>query len=251
VWDDALRALRIVPHERYDAVLLQLIAAPDARPIPLVREPIDASWTERLVQLAGAGRSERGTIVGTRFAVERIAEVTAEFLLTDGEGRTGACDGDSGGPLLVRQRDGSLAVAGLLKGGPGHCRGLDQFTRADLLQPWVAGIAGLPTSREPCGDIDAQGICRDNTMIYCADGALVGDVCGPDRRCAYDRSAPGFRCTTAPDPSCGEIDDLGVCENNNKARRCVAGELQIEDCGCARNCSYDPHTGKVACADAL
>jgi secreted trypsin-like serine protease len=54
--------------------------------------------------------------------------------------RAGACNGDSGGPLLAAGSNGQgLVEIGITHGGYGHCltRAPDLFTRADLISSWA------------------------------------------------------------------------------------------------------------------
>ncbi len=54
--------------------------------------------------------------------------------------RAGACNGDSGGPLLAAGSEGQgLVEIGITHGGYGHCltRAPDLFTRADLISSWA------------------------------------------------------------------------------------------------------------------
>jgi secreted trypsin-like serine protease len=54
--------------------------------------------------------------------------------------RTGACSGDSGGPLLARQSGGTMMEVGVTSVGPANCgthRG-DYFTAVRPMYPWVS-----------------------------------------------------------------------------------------------------------------
>jgi secreted trypsin-like serine protease len=51
-------------------------------------------------------------------------------------GKTGACVGDSGGPLLGKTMDGRIEVLGLLEAGSASCTGEDFYTRLDRLKSW-------------------------------------------------------------------------------------------------------------------
>jgi secreted trypsin-like serine protease len=63
--------------------------------------------------------------------------------VVDGEGRTGACAGDSGGPLLVADSSGQARVAGVLDRGSADCLGLDLYTRIDALADWIERVSAL------------------------------------------------------------------------------------------------------------
>jgi secreted trypsin-like serine protease len=54
--------------------------------------------------------------------------------------KSGACHGDSGGPLFVGRKQGWLQI-GVVESGFGHCstRRPQLFTRVDLLRKWILG----------------------------------------------------------------------------------------------------------------
>ena len=80
-----------------------------------------------------------------RFAEEPIAEIGPLEISMDGQGRTGACAGDSGGPLLVADGSGSPRIAGVLSAGSVDCLGVDLYVRSDSFLRWVeAKIADEP-----------------------------------------------------------------------------------------------------------
>jgi hypothetical protein len=105
--------------------------------------------------LAGFGLDEDGNIGERRFVDEPIVQLDDELVVVDGAGKSGACVGDSGGPLLIR-RDGELRVAGVLSGGSSSCTDLDVYQRVTPVADWlreaideVAAERG-ETSRDGC-----------------------------------------------------------------------------------------------------
>ncbi len=68
---------------------------------------------------------------------ERVTSVEESFIITDGAGVSGACNGDSGGPLLTRDASGELQLAGVLSGGSASCTGVDEYVRADAIADWA------------------------------------------------------------------------------------------------------------------
>jgi hypothetical protein len=120
------------------------------RPLALFDGPIDADWEGQVVTLAGVGRTETGDIGELRFAREPIVEVSTTELRVDGMGRSGACGGDSGGPLLVENPEGTPQIVGILERGAGSCLGVDVYARVDAFAAWLRAATGTSTPAARC-----------------------------------------------------------------------------------------------------
>jgi hypothetical protein len=131
------------PHPALDVMLLGFDGARAAAitPIPLQREAIGADWTGTQITLAGAGQTETGSSGELRFVREQIVDVTEDEIWVDGMGESGACGGDSGGPVLSEDAAGTVSVAGTLARGSADCLGLDVYVRADRIAGWVEQTA--------------------------------------------------------------------------------------------------------------
>jgi secreted trypsin-like serine protease len=134
----------IVHHPEHDVMLLEPDAGTPlaAAPIPLWGDRIDESWVGAPVTLAGVGQTETRSVGALRFAEERVVLVDETEIRVDGAGVSGACIGDSGGPLLVAAADGSARIAGVLDRGARSCVGVDVYTRVDRIHDWVTQITG-------------------------------------------------------------------------------------------------------------
>ena len=135
----AVDATAAVAHPTLDALLMQLEPDPqlDAlAPIPLWSGPFD-DLLGMEATLAGLGLTETGESGELRFLDEEVVDLSDDEIVVDGMGRSGACVGDSGGPLLVATDDGRPRVAGVLSRGSHDCLGIDVYVRADRLANWV------------------------------------------------------------------------------------------------------------------
>ncbi len=142
--------IAVHPHPTRDALLLEIdraaeLDALDISPIELNSRSLD-DWRGREVVLAGLGRTERGSTGQLLFVHEPVLAVSATTLDVDGAGRTGACVGDSGGPLLGIADDAHWQTLGVLSRGSADCRHVDRYERVDTLLPWIT-----QTMRDGCG----------------------------------------------------------------------------------------------------
>jgi hypothetical protein len=99
---------------------------------------IDASLIGVAAELAGYGATEDDSSGKRLFVSEQISEVDSTYITVDGAGRSGACSGDSGGPLLVTTSTGEHAIAGILSTGSTDCRGIDLYVRLDRAWEWLS-----------------------------------------------------------------------------------------------------------------
>lgn len=133
---------QIVEHPYADLILAELAEdprdyLPAIEPIPILTETLDCSWLGKTAEAAGYGKTPTGDVGVRNFTAEPIVDLTEDHIAIDGQGRRGLCRGDSGGPVLVMNREGSVRVAGALSFGDISCRGRDDFTRMDRVQGWI------------------------------------------------------------------------------------------------------------------
>lgn len=204
------------------------------------------------VELAGVGRTEAGTAGKPAFLVELLVEVDASSLRVDGFGITGACDGDSGGPLLARASDGALVVQGILTSGDATCRGRDRAVRLDRAADWVETTTGGAPVAGPleCGSVGSEGRCFGSAAAWCEQGALrTADCSSLGLRCGWEPTELGFRCVPPGADACAGSDGVGRCEGR-AAVICTGGVRFASACGACAACRVDGRTGAPYCAAA-
>jgi hypothetical protein len=220
----------------------------EIEPLGLPRGALSRVAPGLAVELTGYGTDEDGTAGELRFLVEQIQSLTPSTITVSGFGRTGACDGDSGGPLLMRSEDGFLLVAGILSRGSSSCLYRDEYTRtdADGFQDWVGAIAGsFEAPATDCGTIAREGRCLYGAALWCDGDALVAEPCRDESVCGWSEAEAGYRCVPRGG-ACEGIDAIGECRDGEPLR-CVAGTLQREHCGECSVCGVDGKSGVPYC----
>lgn len=123
-------------HPSLDVAAL-FLERPVGGDVGLVAGVLDTSWIGEEAVVAGFGQAEDGTSGRLLLAAEKVVDVTEHHVVVDGMGESGACTGDSGGPLLYVHSDGAVRVLGTLDEGDASCLGRDHFVRADLIAEWL------------------------------------------------------------------------------------------------------------------
>ncbi|HKO49965.1 MAG TPA: trypsin-like serine protease [Polyangiaceae bacterium] len=247
-----LRAIELDPHPELDAALIRfepaLVEGDAVRPFALESTPVDEQWLGERVELAGFGIAEHGLLPAEpRYAVETITEVRESALVVDGDGRSGACLGDSGGPLLVRNQLGKPAVLGILSTGSATCLHRDTYLRIDRLSEWIQAIAGVEEPESAgCGAVGEIGICSFGKALVCRDDVLEVTRCVGATVCGWDSIRATFACVTAAEDACRGAGSAGVCYMG-VARECSEGVVSELNCGPCGECAYDPATGRPRC----
>jgi hypothetical protein len=229
--------VRTFAHPALDLGLFELeasdgLAAAGVTPLPLYGGSISDDWVGRELTIAGLGEIESGQRGERRFVTERIAAVSETEVTVDGQGVSGACFGDSGGPALTRT---PAEVVGVLRSGSTSCVGIDRYLRVDVALPWI-GDTLAAGERDACGGLDWEGSCQSGGVRFCADGRIVFQACTGEDICGYSPSARGYRCIDAALDPCRGVGRKASC-SNDIILRCDSGTLVSHDCAaCGLRC---------------
>jgi hypothetical protein len=206
-----------------------------------------------LVQTAGYGLGADGVLGKRAFLVEVVRELDEQEITVDAAALGGACFGDSGGPLLVRDDDGIARAFGILAFGANDCFGRDRYTRiGDDVATWIHEITGVDprTSAVPEAAVEAlghEGRCFGDQAVWAQSETVRSKLCAPARACGWSDEANGFRCVDSTRDPCQGVSDLGTCRDG-AATRCVHGRLQENPCSaCGFDCVRSPRTGASIC----
>jgi secreted trypsin-like serine protease len=146
--DDTLDVAEVVRHPSEDAALFRLQAplgeASGVQPLGLHYAELGQEWLGRPAELAGYGLTENGSARTLNYLLEPIVEITPTRLRVNGGGESGACAGDSGGPLILRSSSLQPVVAGVLSTGSADCVNQDSYVRTSTLADWLATVSDVP-----------------------------------------------------------------------------------------------------------
>ena len=144
-------------HPEHDAALVQLPSAGwsralGAEPISVWSASIAEDWVGIEIELAGRGLTETRDFGDILFVSEVVTALHRNTLEVDGMGHSGACLGDSGGPVLKSGEGGVVHVVGTLTRGSSGCTANDLYLRADRIRDWaVKMMANHPVPEsDPC-----------------------------------------------------------------------------------------------------
>jgi hypothetical protein len=248
----AYRVRAIERHPVLDAALLTVerTSGPElGAMVPSLGMDVGELWLGRRATAAGYGIDEHDAFDGLLFATQRVVEVTPDFVAVAGDGSSGACVGDSGGPLLARSNAGEISLLGILSTGSASCRGKDSFVRIDRLVPWLTErTERAPAPKPSCGELSFEGRCFDGRAVWCDGGALVSDPCSASSPCGWSQDVGAYRCVD-PELHCAGADRFGACSNGH-VRRCGRDVNEDFDCGACERCGFDSLTGLARCVPA-
>ena len=216
------------------------------RPIPFGATASTNLAIGDAVELAGYGLTEAMSSNELRFLVETLVAMDATSVQVDGFGASGACDGDSGGPLLVRDRNGQATTVAVLSTGSSLCSGKDSYVLLARAADWLESTLGSHAiGADPCGSIDVEGRCLFGSAVRCADGALTAERCSPSEPCGWDAGSASVRCSSRT--GCAGVDSVGQCLDH-AAVTCQEGATVVVPCAPCGTCRVAGTTGVPYCA---
>jgi len=269
--------LEVLVHPDADASAdadLALLLLAEPAPAPPVRLAADAAIGEAppvSVRVVGYGMTAAGAEddVRKREGRARTDEVTPQHVLL-GADPSLACNGDSGGPVLVAVPGGE-ALAAVISRGDAACTERFRATRVDahlesFLRPALdAWAPGSRAAGEAClYDAHCEsGRCAetldDPTLRFCASPCAADAECAAplacqEALCRHPVPSPGaLGATCAEHDDCARgdcVDELGICST-----RCVGGRGDCPDgYGCEHlggidfYCVPEPPPEGCACA---
>jgi hypothetical protein len=125
------------PHPTLDVDVLDFDDPDGTAPVLAVTDAVPSVGAA--VELAGYGMTENGAYAGKRFAPSVVVSEDDRFVTVNSAGITGACTGDSGGPLLARDQASAYRVVGILSGGSADCRGSDIYVSGHVAS-WLETV---------------------------------------------------------------------------------------------------------------
>jgi hypothetical protein len=236
-------------HPDLDVMLLRIppstaLAALALPPVPLWDAADARDWVGATVTLAGFGDTADGSDGRRQFLDEPIVAAGATEIVVDGGPEHGACEGDSGGPLLAPSAAGDARVLGVLSGGSATCRGRDHYVASTGFAAWVAQVQAA-AAQDPCGGLTAEGTCTHGVPRWCAGGAVQAAICTGDSLCGWNADEAGYRCVPSDQDPCRGAGPGGDCDGTT-LRVCRRGVLAQADCAaCGLICDLGPdgHAG--------
>jgi V8-like Glu-specific endopeptidase len=199
-------------------------AALGIEPIPVNCETM--SLLGETLQLVGYGQTASGWSGIRYWTTMYVNRETPGYMSLYGDGLTGMCSGDSGGPALYTREDGNVYVVGVTSSvdDTSDCLGHTYYPRTDYNCEFITQYVDL----DPCDGETLQGRCDGNTAIWCEadtimteDCAALGYTCGPD-------GSGNSRCLPPVDPCAGETWE-GRCDGQT-AIWCEADAVHTEPC---------------------
>ncbi len=233
-----------VPHASLDLMLLELELSNELHPPVIEMGAIGAGRVGEEVLLAGLGEVEGGERGSLLFVREPIVALTEDHLVVDGKGRTGACGGDSGGPLLDLNA-GELRLLGVLSYGEASCVGKDYYVHVGAFGKWLRSTLSAAHTGG-CLTASHEGTCDARGARWCDGNTEKAQVCKAPMGCGYDVDALGFRCVAPEDDSCAGVGQHARCDGS-RIVRCDEGMLRAMQCSdCGLTCVVDPG-GQARC----
>jgi secreted trypsin-like serine protease len=191
---------KVIRHENFnhttlnnDIALLQLSASinyPNATPIRLVSKIDSAAGATDpgvMAWLTGYGLTKVSPptepTVLQKLQIPLVTNTQASTVWPDiapsdmmagyRSGNKDACNGDSGGPLIVPV-DNEYKVAGLVSWGSSNCNTYGAYTRVSMFESWISSKTGIEIAYVPPVPSGDSIVCRGIASSLYSTGAITG-----------------------------------------------------------------------------
>jgi secreted trypsin-like serine protease len=192
---------RVKPHPEFDphalthdiGVVTLKTSAPVA-PMTLLAE-MDDSWVGTSLFIVGYGvtngriQDGAGKKRAVTIPITAVDDTTFQYAAPG----KNACNGDSGGPALYRDPNGTFLVAGVTSYGDAGCRLYGVDTRVDAFIDFVGAATALPS--DPCRGETFRGRCAGDLLVWCEEEEVKSlDCTTEDSGCAWDAPDGFYNC---------------------------------------------------------
>ena len=222
-------------HPDLDVALLHLTTALSIVGMTLYGGDV-SEYLGSTAQIAGFGLSNDGETGELQFAVEKIQGTSRTTLIGQSISGSGACGGDSGGPMMVRDDRGAPVVIGTEWKGSAGCNQTDEYIRADVIRTWVSeNVEALANDDLECGAITSTGSCFSDVAVWCnSSSELEAARCQVPTACGWSVVQGAYRCVLN-DP-CQGVGALGTCREGDQVALCDKGSINVSQCACGYEC---------------
>ncbi len=198
VWDTAFDANNLTNGHDIGLVELAKPAPANVTPIPYITTTLPSKYQGGKIRLVGYGLDNGFDQTGESAGIKRTVEVTLNTIgdktLAVGAFGSTSCNGDSGGPAMLKLDDGRETVVGVTSYGLIFCIGEGNYTRVDLYTDWIKQYVGGSTCTPQCSGKECGGDGCGGTCGKCD----AGETCSASGQC---QGAPPSGCPSESEPN--------------------------------------------------
>jgi secreted trypsin-like serine protease len=205
----------------YDVALVRYVGALPSTPIiPAITPAEDKLAVGTALTVIGFGKTSANDNNSQRFEVTRsIASITSQQFIYSQTDNKGACEGDSGGPVIVQTADGAR-VAGVTSFGDPNCDMEGASVRVSPMSAFIAGFIASAPQTLSCDECSLASVGPGNACIN--QGIICGESTSP---CGKFLACAGTCTTSACINQCASSNAQGASQYN-----------AVVDCQCGGAC---------------